>query len=71
MSARPLADPKPEPPRQPELEECCGSGCSPCVFDRYEEAMERYRDALRAWEARQASPARRRAKTSSGTKRGK
>lgn len=28
--------------------ECCESGCSPCVWDRYYEA-------LRAWEAQQAS----------------
>lgn len=37
---------KPIPPGDGE---CCESGCSPCVWDRYYEA-------LRTWEARQASP---------------
>jgi hypothetical protein len=31
------------------LEECCKSGCEPCVFDRYYQADERYREALAAW----------------------
>ena len=31
------------------MEECCGGGCTPCVFDRYGEALERYQDALAAW----------------------
>lgn len=51
-------DPAPQPPRQPELDECCRSGCSPCVFDRYDEAMERYRIALKAWQARHAGAGR-------------
>lgn len=42
-------DPRPLPPREPALEECCGGGCEPCVFDRYDDALERYRDALQAW----------------------
>jgi hypothetical protein len=46
------------PPVEPELEDCCRSGCTPCVFDLYAEALERYE----AWLARQeqakaASPA--------------
>jgi len=45
--------PRPTPPVQPELEDCCRSGCSPCVFDLYEEALERYERALAAWEAAQ------------------
>ena len=54
MSSRPPSDddPRPEPPREPPLEECCGSGCDPCVFDRYEEALLRYRAALEAWKIR-------------------
>ncbi|KAA0087623.1 oxidoreductase-like domain-containing protein [Trinickia soli] len=48
------ADPRPTPPPRPTLEECCHSGCTPCVFDLYEEALERYEVALAAWEARQA-----------------
>lgn len=30
------------PPVEPELEDCCRSGCCPCVFDLYAEALERY-----------------------------
>ena len=48
-------DPIPRPPVQPDLDECCRSGCVPCVFDLYEEAMERYRIELAAWEARRAN----------------
>ncbi|WP_236591830.1 oxidoreductase-like domain-containing protein [Paraburkholderia metrosideri] len=39
----------------PELEDCCQSGCSPCVFDLYDEALERYKTALAEWQARQAA----------------
>jgi len=42
-------DPRPLPPREPAIEECCGSGCEPCVFDRYADALERYQEALAAW----------------------
>jgi hypothetical protein len=42
-------DPRPLPPREPDLEECCKSGCEPCVFDRYYDAHERYQKALAAW----------------------
>jgi Oxidoreductase-like protein, N-terminal len=50
----PRDDPRPTPPRPPELEDCCRSGCSQCVFDLYDEALERYEAALDAWEARHA-----------------
>lgn len=49
--------PRPVPPVQPELEDCCRSGCVPCVFDLYEEALARYEQALAAWEAAQATQA--------------
>ncbi len=42
--------PLPPPPREPDPEECCGSGCERCVFDLYEERLERWRrrcEALR------------------------
>jgi hypothetical protein len=42
-------DPRPLPPREPALEECCKGGCEPCVFDRYYDALERYHDRLQAW----------------------
>ncbi|WP_082819168.1 oxidoreductase-like domain-containing protein [Cupriavidus nantongensis] len=48
-------DPRPEPPERPADGECCGSGCDPCIFDYYYQEMDRYREALRAWEARQAA----------------
>lgn len=44
---------RPTPPRAPEPNECCESGCDPCVFDRYAEAWERYEQALAAWQAQQ------------------
>ncbi|HKU69633.1 MAG TPA: oxidoreductase-like domain-containing protein [Burkholderiales bacterium] len=53
------SDPRPLPPREPALEECCGGGCTPCVFDRYAEALERYEVALADWLKRhpEAGPA--------------
>jgi len=47
-------DPPPVPPVQPELEDCCNSGCNPCVFDLYQSELERYRVALAEWQARHA-----------------
>ncbi|ACD20310.1 oxidoreductase-like domain-containing protein [Paraburkholderia phytofirmans] len=52
--ATPKDDPQPVPPVQPDLDDCCHSGCSPCVFDLYDEALERYRAALTEWQVRQA-----------------
>ncbi|HEU5435513.1 MAG TPA: oxidoreductase-like domain-containing protein [Telluria sp.] len=45
-------DPRPQPPVQPQLEDCCGSGCVVCVFDAYEMAKERYLARLGAWRTR-------------------
>jgi len=47
---------RPLPPVQPDLEDCCRSGCVPCVFDLYEEALARYERELTAWEAARAAP---------------
>jgi hypothetical protein len=47
-------DPPPTPPEKPEPADCCGGGCLVCVFDVYETAMERYREALANWQARNA-----------------
>ncbi|MDR5838642.1 oxidoreductase-like domain-containing protein [Caballeronia sp. LZ034LL] len=45
-------DPRPTPPECPLPGDCCQSGCDPCVFDLYDEALARYRTELAAWEAR-------------------
>jgi len=39
-------DPRPQPPEPPEPSDCCQSGCIPCVYDLYDEARERYQEAL-------------------------
>jgi hypothetical protein len=48
-------DPRPQAPREPALEACCGNGCTPCVFDRYADALALYEAALKDWEARQVA----------------
>ncbi|MBB6243943.1 oxidoreductase-like domain-containing protein [Rhodanobacter sp. MP1X3] len=48
------ADPPPVRPVEPDAAECCGEGCVPCVFDIYEQALERYQIALAAWRERHA-----------------
>lgn len=45
------ASAKPVAPREPEAIECCGSGCAPCVYDVYWEAVARYEAELEAWQA--------------------
>ncbi|WP_233855886.1 oxidoreductase-like domain-containing protein [Paraburkholderia sp. HD33-4] len=51
--ATPSDDPPPQPPVRPDLDDCCHSGCTQCVFDLYDEALERYEIALAAWQTRQ------------------
>jgi hypothetical protein len=47
MATTPAHAPKaPVEPVAPGLDDCCRNGCTPCVFDLYEEAMERYRKEL-------------------------
>ncbi|WP_087654321.1 oxidoreductase-like domain-containing protein [Caballeronia terrestris] len=48
----PDSNPRPIPPERPAPDDCCQSGCHPCVFDLYETALERYEADLRAWESR-------------------
>jgi len=50
-------DPMPEPPQPPDLADCCASGCDPCIFDLHDRAMDRYRQALRAWQERHPAAA--------------
>ncbi|MGO4765758.1 oxidoreductase-like domain-containing protein [Cupriavidus sp. 2KB_3] len=57
MSSPVSDDPRPLPPERPGDNECCQSGCDPCIFDYYNDEMERYRQELRAWESRQAAHA--------------
>ena len=45
-------DPEPVKPEAPEPWQCCQSGCDPCVYDRYWEALTNYEKALAAWQAR-------------------
>jgi len=33
----------PPPPEKPEPYDCCGSGCIPCVFDRYYTDLDEWR----------------------------
>lgn len=48
----PEPDPRPLPPKEPALEDCCGTGCAICVFDTYQIALDNYERDLAAWEAR-------------------
>ncbi|PWF22945.1 oxidoreductase-like domain-containing protein [Corticimicrobacter populi] len=47
-----LADPPPQRPEPPGPNECCQSGCDPCVLDLYAEELQQYRETLRQWQAR-------------------
>lgn len=57
--AGPSDDPRPTEPVEPDLNECCGNGCTPCVFDTYAEEKRAWRQALNEWEQRHpdAAPA--------------
>ncbi|MDR6490475.1 oxidoreductase-like domain-containing protein [Paraburkholderia sp. DD10] len=67
--ATPRDDPPPVPPVRPDLDDCCHSGCNPCVFDLYDEALERYQAALAEWQARQARQASKAAQARQGKPR--
>jgi len=49
-------DPEPLPPVEPALTDCCTSGCSPCIFDVYQDAYERWQAEHAAWLSRQPRP---------------
>jgi hypothetical protein len=57
MSLSQAADPKPLPPDKPDPGDCCGGGCVRCVYDVYEDALERHQAELAAWRARHPSAA--------------
>ena len=46
------ADPRPVPPEKPLPTDCCGSGCTVCVNDAYEQELEYYEAQLVAWRLR-------------------
>lgn len=46
----------PPPPPEPDLDECCGTGCDPCVFDLYEQRLERWRERCEELRRRSEAP---------------
>lgn len=49
-------DPQPRPPNPEDYSGCCDSGCSPCVFDLYWDAVTRYEIEIAAWRERHGFP---------------
>jgi hypothetical protein len=47
-------DPPPVRPIRPSQDDCCKGSCDPCVFDLYEQALERYRADLEVWQKRRS-----------------
>ncbi|MDZ4372913.1 MAG: oxidoreductase-like domain-containing protein [Phenylobacterium sp.] len=49
-----MADPTPpplhipRPPDKPQDYECCKRGCCPCIFDYYDDALERWERRIEA-----------------------
>lgn len=43
-----MTDPIPTPPEAPDPGSCCGSGCSPCIFDYYHAAFADWEAKVRA-----------------------
>lgn len=37
----------PAPPERPDPDECCNGGCCPCIFDYYQDALERWKARVR------------------------
>jgi hypothetical protein len=54
---KPAAAAAPTPPTPPEDNACCQSGCVMCVYDLYQEELDRYRQALAAWQERHGTAA--------------
>ena len=38
-------------PVEPDPDDCCGSGCEPCVFDTFDNNMIRYDEQMEEYEA--------------------
>ena len=45
----PARDPRPQPPSAPQPGDCCGGGCTLCVYDLHEQALEHYQRQRAAW----------------------
>jgi hypothetical protein len=41
-----MTPPVPSPPYRPDPQECCNRGCCPCIFDYYNDALDRWRDRV-------------------------
>jgi len=52
MQSEPSDDPRPQPPEPPDPADCCGGGCTVCIYDRHEAALECYGFALAEWKQR-------------------
>ena len=47
MRANDDSEPKlPPRPQPPDPSECCNSGCDPCVFTLYEDALDRWEERV-------------------------
>ncbi|MCP1673673.1 cytochrome-b5 reductase [Natronocella acetinitrilica] len=42
----------PPPPEKPDPQDCCGSGCIPCILEVYEDELEAWREKVAAIKAR-------------------
>lgn len=51
------SDPRPIPPEKPLPTDCCGSGCTVCVNDAYQDELEHYEALLAAWRVRHPAEA--------------
>ena len=47
MASDPDKPALPRPPERPDPMECCNRGCCPCIFDYYEDALERWATTVR------------------------
>ncbi|MDQ8023851.1 MAG: hypothetical protein REI94_18565 [Moraxellaceae bacterium] len=52
--ASPADDPRPQPPREPDVFDCCGNECGDaCVWTIHQRLKKEYEEALDAWLLRQ------------------
>ena len=52
----------PEPPEEPLQGDCCGTGCSPCVFDIYQEELTKWKQLSQMTPEERAARAERKQK---------